>query len=192
MKEAADPPVYRASDEDLMTAYAAGDAAAFDALYARHKGALYRYFLRQLDRDAANDCFQALWTNLIRHRTRYRAAAPFVRYLFTLAHNVLMDHHRRNRWNTRVDDAEEEYADPSNEVDLPTELDRDRLRERLHALVAELPLHQREVWLLRQETELTLAEIAAITAATEEGVKSRLRYAKDKLMNGMARYAERN
>ena len=36
-----------ADDEALMLAYAAGDAAAFDALYARHRGGVYRYFVRQ-------------------------------------------------------------------------------------------------------------------------------------------------
>ena len=56
-----------------MSAYAEGDASAFDVLYERHKGPLYRYFARQLSESEANDCFQALWEKLIGNRDRYRA-----------------------------------------------------------------------------------------------------------------------
>ena len=183
-----------------MAAYAAGDAKAFEALYSHHKGALYRYFLRQLDHDAAADCFQTLWLKLIDNRDRYRPDAPFTHYLFTLAHNVLMDHHRKRRATTfsgaQLEDAghEELAADPLRQSeDEPAQLiDRQRLLDRLHGLVGRLPLHQKEAWLLRQETDLSLEEIAQVTQTSLEGVKSRLRYAKDKLKAGMGRYVERN
>lgn len=199
-----------ADDEALFTAYNAGDASAFDTLYARYRGALYRYFLRQVDRDAANDCYQVLWLKVIDNRLRYRPDAPFKHYLYTLAHNVLMDHHRKNRRlvsevdaprtllsDTHNPEADVELADLPRQVhsaasDPALVVDGQRLLEALHALVQGLPLHQREVWLLRQETDLSLEEIAQVTRATAEGVKSRLRYARDKLKAGMARYAERN
>ena len=66
--------------------------------------------------------------------------------------------------------------------------ERGELREKLHALILGLPAHQREAWLLRQETSLSTQEIARVTGTSEEGVKSRLRYARDKLKQGMARY----
>ena len=66
------------SDEDLMLAYAAGDAAAFDTLYARHKGAVYRYLLRQCrDAGIAEQLFQDVWMNLIRVRAGYQPSAKF-------------------------------------------------------------------------------------------------------------------
>jgi RNA polymerase sigma-70 factor (ECF subfamily) len=75
------------SDEDLMLAYAAGDAAAFDAIYARHKGGVYRYLLRQCrDAGIAEQLFQDVWMNLIRVRTR-QPSAKFTTWLYTLAHN---------------------------------------------------------------------------------------------------------
>ena len=204
------PPSGGAGDEALMAAYNAGDARAFDTLYERHKGALYRYFLRQVDRDAANDCFQVLWLKVIDNRHRYRPDAPFKHYLYTLAHNALMDHHRKHRRTVAaVDDPlETSIEDEGTQVavqmaDLPQlvrtsgsdpalVVDGQRLLDALHRLIQNLPLHQREVWLLRQETDLSVEEIAQVTRATAEGVKSRLRYAKDKLKAGMARYAERN
>ena len=71
-------------------------------------------------------------------------------------------------------------------------LDRGRLLEKLALLIARLPHHQREVWILKQETNLSTRDIAKITHASEEGVKSRLRYATDKLKAGMAGYGQRD
>ena len=177
-----------AADEDLMTAYADGDASAFDVLYGRHRGAAYRYFRRQLSEAEANDCFQTLWMNLIRHRDRYAPDAPFRHYLFTLAHNVLMDHHRREM--RRPVHAPLDADELQDGAPAPEERhQRERLRAHLHRLIQALPPHQREVWLLRQETDFSNRDIATVTGASEEGVKSRLRYARGKLKEGMARYA---
>ncbi len=181
-----------ASDEALMSAYAAGDADAFDALYGRHRGASYRYFLRQLPEDQAADCFQSLWEKLIRSRERYQPSAPFRAYLFAIARNVLMDQHRAN--GRRPASAEEDadaFVDPASETDgVPTGVAREELAARLKALVAALPFHQRESWLLLKESQLSHQQIAALTGATEEGVKSRIRYARAKLKAGLTAYVQ--
>lgn len=175
------------TDEELMTAYARGDAAAFEVLYGRHRGALYRYFRRQLDEGEAHDCFQTLWLKIIHYQDRYSPDAPFRNYLFTLAHNVLMDHHRKT-----LRSAAEALPDPDEMPDDepgPEQAhERAELTGHLRRLIRALPAHQREAWLLRQETTFSAAEIAEVTGTSEEGVKSRLRYARDKLKQGMARY----
>ena len=85
------------SDEELMLGYRDGDAGAFDVLYARHKGGLYRYLHRQCrDAAAAEELFQDVWMNLIRARTGYTVQAKFTTYLYRLAHNRLIDHYRKN------------------------------------------------------------------------------------------------
>ncbi len=175
------------SDESLMLAYAAGDACAFDLLYERHKGPLYRYFSRQLPEAEANDCFQMLWEKLIGNRDRYRPEGAFRSYLFTIAHNVLMDHFRKQG---RIGPESETEPDelPRDDANPDSQHERAELKERLHALVLALPNHQREAWLLRQETSFSTADIARVTGTSEEGVKSRLRYAREKLKRGMARY----
>ena len=100
------------SDEDLMLAYAVGDAAAFDALYARHKGGVYRYLLRQCRQGVAVDeLFQDVWMNLIRARASYTPSAKFATYLYRLAHNRLIDHYRASgqvRLVSADDEAHEE------------------------------------------------------------------------------------
>lgn len=174
-------------DEALMTAYASGDASAFDALYGRHKGALYRYFKHQLNDAEANDCFQALWEKIINNRDRYRPDGPFRSYLFTIAHNVLMDHFRKQGRFVEAGEADPDSL-PSQAPDPQDLSERGQLLKKLHGLIIGLPAHQREAWLLRQETDFSTADIARVTGTSEEGVKSRLRYARDKLKQGMARY----
>lgn len=176
------------SDEDLMLAYAAGDAAAFDALYARHKGGVYRYLLRQCRGGAtAEELFQDVWMNLIRARATYAPTAKFTTWLYRLAHNRLIDHYRASGHLTLVsadDEAHEEAvaALPGARGDDPELRTENReLGERLRAAVAALPPAQREAFLLQQEAGLSLAEIAELTGVGTETVKSRLRYALAKL-----------
>lgn len=174
-----------------MKAYAAGDTVAFEHLYARHRGALYRYYRRQLEEAEAHDCFQTLWLKIIHYQDRYSPDAPFRHYLFTLAHNVLMDHYREHRRKGAHPGVAEPVepdalADPAGDPE--PQVERAELTGHLHRLIRSLPLQQREAWLLRQETSFSTAEIARVTGTSEEGVKSRLRYARDKLKQGMARY----
>ena len=82
-----------------MLRYAQGDAAAFDTLYGRHRGGVFRYLLRHLtgNRAAAEELFQDVWMNLIGARGRYRVEAKFTTWLYTMAHNRVIDHYRRHR-----------------------------------------------------------------------------------------------
>ncbi len=170
-----------------MSAYLRGDAAAFERLYDRHKGALYRYFGRQLAEASAHDCYQETWLKLVRAKTAYTPIGSFKAYLYTLAHNVLMDQFRK-----QMRTPEAGADDPDNLTDgssVEATVNRSQLLEHLHRNLKSLPIHQREAWLLKQETGLTLKEIAALTKTSEEGVKSRLRYANTKLKAGMAAHA---
>lgn len=176
------------TDEDLMLAYAAGDAAAFDALYARHKGGVYRYLRRQCRQGGvADELFQDVWMNLIRARASYAPTAKFTTWLYRLAHNRLIDHYRASGHLTLVSADDEAHEDaiaalPGARGDEPQVRAENReLGERLRAAVAALPSAQREAFLLQQEGGLSLAEIADLTGVGTETVKSRLRYALAKL-----------
>src|SRR5262245_5521431 len=103
-----------APDEELMLAYRDGDAGAFEKLYARHRGALYRFVLRSLkDRAVAEELFQEAWIRVIEARERYAASARFTTWLYTIAHNLLVDHWRR-KGLTLVQLEEDEHAAPDN------------------------------------------------------------------------------
>ncbi|HVP89341.1 MAG TPA: RNA polymerase sigma factor [Casimicrobiaceae bacterium] len=176
------------SDEELMLAYAAGDAAAFDMLYARHKGGVYRYLARQCRQSGvADELFQDVWMNLIRARASYAPTAKFTTWLYRLAHNRMIDHFRASGHLTLVSSDDEAHEDavmalPAARASEPEPRAENReLGERLRAALAALPPAQREAFLLQQEAGMSLAEIAALTGVGAETVKSRLRYALSKL-----------
>jgi RNA polymerase sigma-70 factor, ECF subfamily len=181
------------ADEQLMELYRDGDAGAFDALYHRHKGGLYRYLLRQCkDKSVAEELFQDVWSNIIRSRGRYLPSAKFSTFLYQVAHNRLIDHIRQRPGLALSLDAAEEDCDslaqhiPADAASQPEIMvERKRLLESLVERIDALPTLQREAFLLREEAGLSLEEIAEATGVTAETAKSRLRYAVAKLREGL-------
>jgi RNA polymerase sigma factor (sigma-70 family) len=168
-----------APDEELMLAYRGGDAGAFDALYRRHRGALYRFVLRAIkQRPAAEELFQEVWIRVIEARSRYAPQARFTTWLYTIAHNLLVDHWRKKGLKVVDLDQIPEVASADNPARQAEA--RESLARFLHALES-LPAAQREAFLLHEEAGFTVAQIAAATGSNEEAAKSRLRYAMAKL-----------
>ena len=170
-------------DDVLMLAWAAGDAASFELLYARHRGSLYRFLLRQLrDPALADEFFQDVWQRVIAARQGWKPEAAFRTWLFRIAHNRLNDYWRGLKHRPAApEDADERAARVPDPSSPERELSEFEQRRRLQLAIEELPEEQREVVLLRLEQELSLEEIGAITGAGRETVKSRLRYAMEKL-----------
>src|SRR5687768_9533130 len=162
-----------------MLAYRDGNAGAFETLYTRHRGRLYRFVLRSVKaRGAAEELFQEVWLRVIEARSRYAPQARFTTWLYTIAHNLLVDHWRKKGLTLVQLDDEVSVAAPDNPARQAEA--RQSLARLMHALEA-LPAAQREAFLLHEEAGLSLAEIAAVTGAGEEAAKSRLRYAMAKL-----------
>lgn len=172
-----------ANDDLLMLAWVGGDVAAFETLYARHRGPLYRFLMRHLRNQAlADEFFQDVWQRVIAAREGWKPEAAFSTWLFRIAHNRLNDHWRAAKHRPPApDDADERAARVADPTTPERELSDFEQRRRLQRALEELPDEQREVLLLRLEQELSLEEIGAITGVGRETVKSRLRYAMDKL-----------
>lgn len=179
------------SDEDLMLRYRTGDAASFERLYARHRAPLFRYLLRQCrDRSIAEELFQDVWLQLVRARERYQVRAKFTTYLYTIAHNRVIDHYRRSAsglpGSYRDDDPIPVETIEADRRDEPEHRAATAgLLEQFSRLLEQLPDAQREAFLLRQETGMSVAEIAATLGVNKETAKSRLRYAMVKLRQGL-------
>lgn len=180
----------------LMAAFAGGMVSAFETLYQRHKGGVFRYFLRSLsDSGVADELAQDVWTSVIRARDTYRAEAKFTTWLYRLAHNRLIDHYRRSNLVvfSALDGADNEDDAPAPEPASAAPGPEDAASQRASArrvvqLVEQLPPAQREALLMQLEGGLSLEEIAAATGQGFETIKSRLRYALAKVRDGMKDY----
>ena len=177
------PPV---ADEELMLRYRSGDTSAFEELYARHRGGLFRYILRQVGfRAAADEVFQEVWMRIIAARARYRVEARFATFLYRVAHNCVMDHFRRKPALHLIsfeDEQEQVLQAPAPASEQPERiLQRRQSAQTLLRALALLPDEQRNAFLLHEEGGLSLAEIADVTGVGKETAKSRLRYALSRL-----------
>jgi RNA polymerase sigma factor (sigma-70 family) len=194
MPDAGDSTVADDSDEALIGRYARGDAAAFESLYRRHEMRVWRYLQRNLrDAATADELMQEVWFAVAREAGRYLPSARFTTWLFSIAHNRMIDSIRARRRHMSLESLGHEsdeltrQADPSASP-VAAAVARDEAAALIRA-VEELPREQREAFLLQVEGDLDVEEIARITGSSFETTKSRLRYARTKLRQMLKEFA---
>jgi RNA polymerase sigma-70 factor (ECF subfamily) len=188
------------ADEELMAAYQKGDLAAFAELVARHERRLWNFVRRFVqERAAAEDLVQELFLRVIKSAPEWKPTAKVTTWLYAIARNLCIDHARRSVFRRAVSlDGDgsaaggrggHESSDGRPLLDrLPGPavggeralLDRE-IAAHIDAAVGALPLEQREVFLMREVMEMPFAEIALAVGAGEPTVKSRMRYALERL-----------
>ena len=173
------------NDEQLMLKYAKGDVSAFELLYFKHKGGLFRYCLRQFsNRAIAEECFQDIWLKVINNRTNYQPKALFTTYLYRIAQNHVIDVFRKEK--KRLADCEYEDANTNLGQAVHSLSDTEKQSQKAQVIelrkqITRLPFEQRNTLLLKLDAGLSLEEISHILDCGKETVKSRLRYATSKL-----------
>lgn len=180
-----------ADDAALLRRYRQGDAEAFATLYERHRLGLYRFLCGLCgDNAQADEVFQETWMSLIRSASEPQGRASFRTWLYQIGRNRLIDHWRRNGRRSEQQEVFDEQlhgdAVPGESEDPLQQLSLSRDRDRLQQALNALPGEQREVFLLRAHGDLELQEIAELTRTPAETVKSRLRYALQKLRRLLA------
>jgi len=190
------------SDEALMTAYRAGDVRAFERLLARHEKPVWN-FLRRFSRDAeaAEDLLQEVFLRVVKDAQEaeapWKGNAKFSTWLYTIARNLCIDRARRgvHREAASLDGSGSSGAEstetlhdrlPSPDAPADVVVAGRQAARRIDRAIAELPDEQREVFLMREVMELPFAEIASVVGASEPTVKSRMRYALEKLRAALA------
>jgi len=184
------------SDEVLMARYGRGDAQAFTTLYRRHELKVWRYLERNVgNRATAEELMQEVWFAVARDADGWRPTARFTTWLFTIARNRMMDAVRARRPQVSLDVVGHEDADVVGQLTAdPVSGPQAALEARdqataLRAALTQLPPEQRDALLLQLEGDLSVEEVAAITGAGFETVKSRLRYARTRLRELMSEHA---
>lgn len=170
------------SDEQLMLDYQAGDMNAFETLYRKHKGPLYRYFVRQLhQQQLAEDLYQDTWGKVISAAAQYQVTAKFTTWLYKIAHNLLIDHVRAVKPLDKLAPLGEDETMDSLEADSQaspeSQLQQQQQVDMMKQCIAKLPPVQKEAFLLNIEMGMTAAAISDIANVTLEATKSRIRYA---------------
>jgi RNA polymerase sigma factor (sigma-70 family) len=170
------------ADETLIKQYRGGNAAAFDQLYERYRLPVYNYIFRQVIITAqAEDIFQDVWFKVVQSLDQLETPAHFPAWLYTIARNKITDH-----WRKKKPESLENENDLESKSALAEQIAFMRsCMERLLALLQTLKAEQRDAFVLQQESGLSLEEIAAIADCGRETIKSRLRYAMQKLRKGL-------
>jgi RNA polymerase sigma-70 factor (ECF subfamily) len=192
------------SDEALMSRYQRGDVNAFASLMQRHKKPIFNFVLRQVRASApAEDLVQEVFLRIVESAGSFKHEARFATWAYTIARNLCVDHlrkaaHRRHPSLEQTDGHDGDGARTLGEQvpDLHPRASTERgavsneIQAKVVAAVDALPAEQREVFLLRQVADLPFLEIAQITATPENTVKSRMRYALERLQEALTEFEE--
>ena len=189
-------------DETLLERFQAGDTRAFEELLQRYRGPIFNFVLRSVrDRERAADLTQETFLRVVQRADSFRGGSKLSTWIYAIARNLCIDHGRRMvfRRHRSLDaplKGSEEKSSPM--VDrIPSrepETDRDAIGRQLQAQIAaaveELPDDQREVFLLRQVQGMAFKDIAEVVGVSENTVKSRMRYALERLQGALAEYQD--
>jgi len=175
------------TDKELIGRCRQGDNPAFEMLYARYRLQLYSYLNRLVPQRShvADDLFQQTWINALEHLDHYTDQQKFMSWLFRIAHNLAIDHIRRESRAPMVELTESSAVDES---DPGNALDEEVLKQAVETAAAELPPAQREVLTLRQQG-VSFKDIAGIQGASINTVLGRMHYAVNRLRKQLADYA---
>lgn len=194
------------SDDALMQAYAAGQGAAFEELYRRHEGALFRFVRRILGAGLAaqvDEVFQDTWMKIIAARASFvPGSARWKTWAFAVAQNACLDRLRKSGREIVLHDAGDDSTDTADTLDWlqselgqtsPSSEDTAHWRaagRQLAQCLEHLPHAQRVVFLMHHEDDCSLQDMATALRLAGEAVKSRLRYAMAKLRACMGDYLD--
>jgi RNA polymerase sigma-70 factor (ECF subfamily) len=176
------------TDSELVSAYVDdGDQKAFGTLLARHQERIFGYLMGMVrDASTADDLFQETFVRAIRamrsEKGRYDAQDKWLQWVMRIARNVALDHLRSRKRKSARTVPEDDMGLDIDQIAVDGEPDAEQVLQRserhrfLRACIDRLPDEQREVVLLRHETDLTFREIAELTDCSINTALGRMRY----------------
>jgi RNA polymerase sigma-70 factor (ECF subfamily) len=189
------------ADEVLMVAYQKGDVRAFEVLLTRHRRPVFNFILRYVQlRETAEDLLQETFLRVIKGAEAYQRQAKFTTWLYTIARNLCVDQSRRAKhrkaqsldapMNSSPESGTLLDVIPANEIPSDRQTVSKELQVRMHDALTRLSEEQREVFLMREFLDMPFKDIAQIVGVPENTVKSRMRYALEKLRLELDEYKD--
>ena len=187
------------SDELLLDRFREGEARAFEELMRRHRTPIFHFILRSVKNPAtADEILQDAWLRMIQGAREFQRASRFTTWAYTVARNLCIDHARKavHRRHPSLDQSREDDGATLGDSVAANDAGADRnaighqLQVTLVAAIESLPHDQREVFVMREYSHLSFKEIADVVGAPENTVKSRMRYALERLQSSLAEYED--
>ncbi len=176
------------SDEELMQCFQEGDTSAFSWIVKRHHGKIYQFIARQVhSKQVAEDLVQDVFVKVIKSADQYEVKSKFCTWFYAIARNTCIDHFRKysNQKMEKLNEVTSTDCNMSMQGELcpsgENALIQQNLRETLLQAIDLLPDEQKEVFLLREYADLSFKEISELLNISENTIKSRMRYALEKL-----------
>ena len=171
------------SDQYLVGSYLKGNNDSFDVLLSRHKSRIYAFIMSKVkNRDLAEDVFQDTFIKVINSLKlgKYNEEGKFLPWVMRIAHNLIIDHFRKNKKITTLYPNDEFnifdiIAD--SDINKEEEMIKKQIHTDLRKLVQKLPKDQKEVLELRFYQEMSFKKISDITGVSINTALGRMRYA---------------
>lgn len=185
----------RMTDEELVIAYSNGNNLAFDCLLTRHNRSVYNYiYFIVKNKELAEDVFQETFIKAINtiKQGKYTETGKFKAWITRIAHNLIIDHFRQEKYENTISNDELEVDLLNNPSLCDSTIEDVLVISQIHSdvkkLIATLPDNQREVLEMRYYKNLSFKEISETTGVSINTALGRMRYA---LLN-MRKLAEEN
>lgn len=170
-------------DSTLVAGYINGDESALEKLIERHSQKIYSFiFSKVFDKDITEDIFQDTFIKVIRtlKKGAYNEEGKFLPWVMRIAHNLIIDHFRRNTRMPRFegnDDFNIFSVIGDSALNIERQIIKDQVESDVRKLIEELPKDQREVLVMRMYKEMSFKEIAETTNVSINTALGRMRYA---------------
>ena len=173
-------------DSVLVNNYVNGDENALTLLINRHQSKIFGFIYSKIsDRDLSNDIFQDTFIKVIKtlKSNSYNEEGKFLPWVMRIAHNLIIDHYRREKKMPMYRETEEFsifsiMSDDS--LTIENRIIQDQVETDLKKLIEELPEDQKEVLMMRMYQDMSFKEISEVTGVSINTALGRMRYA---LMN---------
>jgi RNA polymerase sigma factor (sigma-70 family) len=174
---------HQISDKQLIEQYLEGNQSALEKLIIRHKEKVYTYiYLLIKDRALADDLFQETFIKVINtlRSGSYNEEGKFIPWVMRIAHNLVIDHFRKNQRIPVVDNKDDYNFFSTYKVfdeNVEDKMVVDQIHKEVRNLVDLLPEEQKEVLLMRHYADMSFKEIAEQTNVSINTALGRMRYA---------------